>query len=129
MKIAVNRCYGGFSLSQSAYKFIANRKNLPIYFYWHDYNNHVFRIVDVETPKTIPYFFAVSKDLGVFCKEKDLNKATAYRFESDRSDPDLIAAIETLGKDSYGSCANLTVVEIPDDVRWTIDEYEVHRSW
>ena len=54
-----------------------------------------------------------------------------------RTDPRLIKAIETLGEEAWNSSVSyLKVVEIPDDVEWTISEYdgvewvdEVHRSW
>jgi len=54
----------------------------------------------------------------------------------DRSDPDLVAVVENLGEKSWGSWAELKVVEIPDDVIWEIGEYdgmewvrEVSRVW
>jgi hypothetical protein len=48
-----------------------------------------------------------------------------------------VLAVQTLGSEqSSGSYAKLKVVEIPDDVVWTIMEYdglewvaEVHRTW
>lgn len=53
-----------------------------------------------------------------------------------RATPELVQVVEELGKAASGSCANLVVVEIPDDVEWDIEEYdgwetieEVHRSW
>jgi len=48
----------------------------------------------------------------------------------------LIQTIETLGDDASGSLSSLKVVEIPDDVKWQIQEYdgiewvaEQHRTW
>ena len=53
-----------------------------------------------------------------------------------RDDPKLVAAVETLGFDANGDYANLKIVEVPDDVIWTINEYagsewiaEHHRTW
>lgn len=54
-----------------------------------------------------------------------------------RTDPNLIALIEKKGRKYVGTDLSfLTVVEIPDDVDWYIDNYdgmetieEVHRSW
>jgi hypothetical protein len=58
-----------------------------------------------------------------------------YAFRNDRTNPDLVRCVETLGSASSGTYANLKVVEIPDDVEWQIEEYdgaesihEVHRS-
>lgn len=53
-----------------------------------------------------------------------------------RDDPDLVATVEILGEHSWGPYAELLIVEIPDDVEWTIEEYdgkewiaERHRCW
>lgn len=54
-----------------------------------------------------------------------------------RSDPRLIQAIEELGAEkASGRFAALKIVEIPDDVEWTIEEYDgvewvakKHRTW
>lgn len=53
-----------------------------------------------------------------------------------RSAPELIQVVEELGPKANGRCANLVIVEIPDDVNWFIEESdgwetveEVHRSW
>jgi hypothetical protein len=48
----------------------------------------------------------------------------------------LIEVIEELGDAANGDCAELAIVEIPDDVEWEISEYdgrehvaEKHRTW
>lgn len=53
-----------------------------------------------------------------------------------RDDPMLVEVVETLGKKANGLCANLKVVDVPDGVQFTIQEYdgmewvaEVHRTW
>jgi hypothetical protein len=53
-----------------------------------------------------------------------------------RDDPVLIEVIEELGDAANGDCAELAIVEIPDDVEWEISEYdgrehvaEKHRTW
>lgn len=59
-----------------------------------------------------------------------------YKYDEDRSNPDLVRCVETLKEDSFGWSARLKVVEIPDDVKWHIEEYdgaewvaEDHRTW
>ena len=56
--------------------------------------------------------------------------------DSLRSDPDLVAAVETLGAKADGVCASLKIVDIPDGVSWVVGEYdgmeyvtEIHRIW
>lgn len=93
MKVVINRCYGGFSLSEVA--LVALRKR--------------------ETDKTF----------------------NPYSYDGkDRTDPNLVAVVEALGKKANGRFADLEVVEIPDGIEWEIDEYdgaeeihEKHRSW
>ena len=64
------------------------------------------------------------------------NKSEVYAYELDRTDPILIQVVETLGAEADGSCANLRIVEIPDDITWEITKHagiesveEVHRKW
>lgn len=91
MKVVINRCFGGFSLSKMAYEFMGLE--------WDGYGY----------------------------------KYSGYDM---RTDSGLVACVETLGEKADGRCAELKVVEIPDDVDWEIDEYdgletvhEVHRVW
>lgn len=60
----------------------------------------------------------------------------AYYGDMDRTSPDLVRCVETLGDEASGFCSQLKVVEIPDDVKWEIANYdgnewveEVHRKW
>jgi hypothetical protein len=53
-----------------------------------------------------------------------------------RTHPALIQAVEELKAKANGSCAKLAVVEVPNDVKWFIDEYdgmetihEEHATW
>lgn len=95
MKIVVNRCYGGFSLSEKAVAELGGD--------WHEYG-----LDDPDDP-----------------------------FSSNwRTDPKLIEVVERLGEEADGRFAMLEVVEIPDDVDWTICQYdgnewvaEKHRTW
>lgn len=43
--------------------------------------------------------------------------------ELSREDPRLIECVEKLGTKANGGFASLTIVEIPDDVEYTIEEY------
>lgn len=107
MKIVINADFGGFDLSFEAYKRIAKLKG------WthavNDYDNDYW-IMEPEKYKYAP--------------------------ELNRNDPDLVAVVEELGEESWGTYSVLKVVEIPDDVDWYIDEYdgkehvaEQHRTW
>ena len=89
MKVVINTCHGGYSLSKKAYEFLGIE--------WDRFG---------------------------------------YKYNEDRSNPDLVRCVETLKEDSFGRYARLKVVEIPDDVKWHIEEYdgaewiaEDHRTW
>lgn len=64
------------------------------------------------------------------------NRTGKDPYDAERDDPVLVAIVEELGDEADGDCSKLKVVEIPDDVQYTIEEYdgiesihEVHRSW
>ena len=89
MKIVINRCYGGFGLSDVALTRYKNESGNDI------------------SQWSIP-----------------------------RNDAILVTIVEELGEDSWGYCAELKVVEIPDGIEWEIGEYdgiewiaEAHRKW
>lgn len=105
MKIVINKCYGGFSVSEAVYDELGLE--------WDGFGY----LTDLED---------------------------ALRADADdpfhvllRSNPELVAAVEKLGpKRASGSMAQLAVVDIPDDVEFTIEEYdgiewiaEAHRTW
>jgi len=67
-----------------------------------------------------------------------LKKKGMERIDNDipRDDLDLIKVVEELGDKANGCCAELKIVEIPDNIKWEINEYdgsetidECHRSW
>ena len=59
-----------------------------------------------------------------------------YDHDIERDDPVLVQVVEELGDAAAGQYAELRITEVPDDVKWTIEEYdgkewvvEVHRTW
>lgn len=59
-----------------------------------------------------------------------------YDGEISRDCPRLAAVVQALGDEASGPYARLKVVTIPDDVEWTVMEYdgaewiaEAHRTW
>ena len=91
MKVVINKCFGGFSLSEKAYEYLGLEWDGFGYEFYH---------------------------------------------EESRTDERLVKCVEELGAEANGDCAELKVVEIPDDIDWYIHEYdglesihEYHRSW
>lgn len=105
MKVVINRCYGGFSLSPKAVKRLAELQGRECHFL---------------TPEEDVIYYAHLLD----------NRS------KDRADPLLVRVVEELGDEANGFCANLGIVEIPDDVEYEVEEYdgsewvsEKHRRW
>jgi hypothetical protein len=119
MKVVINVCFGGFGLSDEAFEELIKKG-------WtvgdadvnEDWNTH--QIMKHKESSFGTYSFGSGR-----------------QYESSlRSHPDLVEVVERLGEKSYGECAKLRVVEVPDGVEWEIDEYdgrehiaERHRTW
>jgi hypothetical protein len=111
-KIVINDDWGGFGLSDAAirrYGEIAdiNLIEVPAEFYGNE-----FYINEVNDENYFSYY------------------------DLERDDPVLVQVVEEMGKDAFGMHASLKVVEIPDDVKWYVDNYdgiesihENHRIW
>ena len=123
MKIAINKCYGGFSVNNKVAK-ILKAKRVKITFVGENYS-------DGSGPK---------KSFGE--EEQHHLSNEDFGIESDnyntwRADKRLIDSIEEVGeKNSGGRLASISIIDIPDDINWEIDEYdgiesvhEEHRSW
>lgn len=144
MKLVVNKCYGGFGLSEKAYEKLI------------EYGIPVRKYIEQERdPKTLLYKPEPLND-GEVIFDRDLNdpaapgktdvNASLRRLDGrywenwirhdNRSHPLVVRVVDELGSEADGRHAKLEIVEIPDDVEYEIDEYdgiesihEVHRSW
>lgn len=142
MKIAINKCFGGFSLSNQAIKRYLELKEKECYFYKqtkYHYKDGYDKWTKVNNAMNESNFNTTTfiKDMGDSFTEwpKD-NSYSFYERNVQRNDPALIQTIEELKDEANGQCANLKVIEIPDDINYKITEYdgmetveEVHKSW
>lgn len=110
MKIVINKCYGGFGLSKEAMKLYAEKKGLE--FRSHEEEQFSFSTVITESGNEI------------------------HSFDIERNDPTLVEVVEELGEAADGMCADLRIIDIPDDVDWEVEEYdgkewvtEKRRTW
>lgn len=147
-KIVVNRCFGGFSISGEAVKRLAELQGKECYAF--RYNMGDFTPVIEEEKGVSPTYFSVPvleipyndipiKDLTLEQQQEQteyMDNIYLTTQPTDRTDPLLVQVVEELGRRANGSFASLEVVEIPDDIRWYINEYdgqetieEDHRSW
>lgn len=121
MKIAINKCFGGFGISDEAFELLLTKKGIE------------FERVESEYHSLVGYDYY---ELG-HAKDEDkyISKFNFTRPEL-RADPDLIDVIEELGEKSNTSYSEIKIIDIPDDVEWEIHEYdgseyvaEKHRTW
>lgn len=140
VKIVVNRCYGGFGLSDKAVEMVMKRKGLNCFRYKqtkYDFQDGANEYTRYESFGNDDYLFINYQTVDLGEKVNELPDETYwYYYGLERDDADLVAVVEELGEEANGKFAELEVVEIPDDVKWEIDEYdgietihEVHRSW
>lgn len=115
MKVVINKCYGGFGLSDKAVEAC------------------------IALGMTVGDEYSEGKDFTRL-KESHFGKYCAERENRNefRCDPRVVQVVEELGEEAYGDFANLEVVEIPFDgpEGWYIDNYdglehivEQHNTW
>lgn len=112
MKIVINVCYGGFSLSREAFLKLRTMGNS----------------VALSEP-----------DFGEMWNDKYGQRKGNYESFCNgiaRNCTQLVKVVEELGEKSWGGFARLKIVEIPDGVNWEINQYdgmesirESSRSW
>jgi hypothetical protein len=114
-KIVINKCYGGFSLSNQAIERYGELKGLTLIKEQDAYNIYHYRDkTNIAEPDTC-----------------------FYDHDIERTDPFLVQVVEEMGNDANGGFAELRIIEIPDDVaEWYIEKYdgiewvaEAHRTW
>ena len=117
MKIVINKCYGGFGLSEDAICLYAEKKGWGV-------------SID-NSYRSMPILTFIQGGSETTPGEE------SHPHQIERNDPTLIEVVEELGVEkASGDLAALHIVEIPDDVQWGIEEYdgqewvaEKHRSW
>ena len=118
MKVILNKCYGGFGVSDAAYELYAQKKGIKLYRYVSD-----GRTLRKSSEDGLLSYW-LKKDHGTF-PERDLNWDDVLSLdERYREDPTLVEAVEELGSAANGIYARLVVVDIPDGMDYVIDEYD-----
>lgn len=145
MKVVINKCFGGFGLSEAAYekliewgvpvrKYVEQQRNKETGLYEPQPLNDGEVIFDRElTPADADSFAAL------YHKYKPSRAMERYWdswTRQSRTHPMIVRVVEELGQAADGPFAELSVVEIPDGVEYSIEEYdgrehiaEEHRTW
>lgn len=114
MKVVINSDFGGFGLSDEAFERYLELKGIE--------------------------FARVSRTFGGadYYRAGHIDEDDYYLsyYDIARNDSLLVQVVEELGSRANGRYSSLKVVEIPDNVVWTIEEYdgnewvaEAHRKW
>lgn len=139
MKVILNKCYGGFGISLEGYKLYAKKLGRDLFVYRNNYLNHTYVKVDEDYADFGLDFFTI--DLGETIGRFDIPPEVwkndyLYLNEEHRTDSVLVEVVEELGEKANGYRAQLKVVEIPDDMKYEITDYdgietlhELHRVW
>ena len=114
MKIVINKHYGSFGLSEEAVLFYGDKKGL-----------NIIAKQDEVVKDLCHYYLNEEKEENSFCE-----------WDIERNDPVLVEVVEQLGDLANTRHTRLKVVEVPDDVKWYIHDYdgleevhEEHRRW
>lgn len=132
MKVIINTCFGGYSLSKKAIELYIEKSGLELFCHKDNYY-------------TIPYneYKLLLDEEQRLYREKSLDykghPSNKYCWNSDsieRHNPILVKVIEELKELANGKYATLKIVEIPDDIEYNIEDYdgsehisEKHRTW
>lgn len=141
-KVVINSCYGGFSLSAEAVLLFAKLEGKKIFGYIENPEHgdlkfgergHVrYNPESKEEPFIIYWLWT---DLGD--NPEDINKGEWFHDRDvARNNVNLVKVVKKLKGDAGGRCAQLRIVEIPDNIKFEIEEYdglehvaEAHRIW
>ena len=134
MKILINTCFGGYNLSYEAMLRYAELKGIAVY--------PESTLSGLYTYWLVPESERVNQDNWASMSMKQ-RKASDKLYKEQtlcnsgfRTDPTMIQVVEELGAKANGRFAELKLVEIPDGMNYTIEDYdgmehiaEVHRTW
>lgn len=148
MQVVINACFGGFGLSLKALYALIKKKSDAVttmdvseFFGKRDWEEE---LKSVWSHSGLPRYVKYKDNLymdgysGSFLVDKVAKKVYyCDRHEHEfRRHPDVIAIVKKLGKKSWGKCAELKIVDIPDGTDFTIEEYdgnehiaEAHETW
>lgn len=146
-KIVINDSYGGFSLSAKAVMRWAELSGIEMHCvvetdrYVSLNKPRHYREIDI-TKEAEPLFGThfTTKPLnpdGTMVEDSYWYWGSQDKYQNEfRTNPNLIKVIEEMGKEANGAYSSLSIVEIPTDVEWVIQEYdgaewvaEKHETW
>lgn len=150
MKVVINACYGGFGVSALVIKELVMlnadciQQTTPKQYYGGDNENfkHCENWEDQWAKDFVKYsdlgdgFKANPNNYNIYKDGILYDLKDRYGDSMTRADKNLIAVIEKLGIKANNRFSNLKIVEVPEDAKWHIEEYdgyehvsEDHQTW
>ncbi len=139
-EIVINNKYGGFGLSYKGTMRYAELRGIKLYFYIDEISKKIWRQYHKEE-LTVEIMDREKFGCIHYCTKHPINNKVLNKFyfsdrDIKRDDTVLIQVVKELHKEANGHHADLKIVKIPNDVKWTIEEYdgnewiaEEHRTW
>lgn len=136
MKVVINNCFGGFGLSTEAMKRAIAEGAAGITVYdEQEYTGGRGRGLGSETFSDVGDGYEVGWIEDVLYKAGKVYIHEDHKYDV-RCDQVLVRIVEEMGAAANSRCADLKIVEVPDDAEWEISEYdgnehvaEKHRTW
>lgn len=129
MKIVINKCWGGFGLSKKAVMRLHKLgcKHVEEQTREQFFGNSTIDDTIEKQDKTLKMLQMPMKN--------DIILSDEHRSDN-RSCPFLVKVVEEMGEKASGEHSNLKIIEIPDDIKYTLEDYdgmehiaEKHRTW
>lgn len=130
MDVVINRCFGGFGLSEDAQRRLVGRcEHIRLAEPRDYYGDDEWEARFAEERASRESSFYVIVDDGKIVVDSHRDRAA-------RACPRLVEVVRDLGEKANGSFADLAIVSIPDGAQWEISEYDgmehaaaQHRTW
>ena len=130
MKVVINSCYGGFSLSREAMVEYYKQKGVTVYLFIASGKKFVRFDPEKHKKNSLIYYRTVPE-----WTDNDYS-TWADKGEIQLDDPILVGLVESMGDAANGEYSKLRIVNVPDDANWEINDYdgmesihEIHRTW
>lgn len=125
MEIVINQCFGGFGLSDEAvrlYKEYIHEKAPDLVFSDTFFNRKQSnRAIHWSENFSSRKVYQETNNKNIF-ENKDPKNDIGIKLP--RYDPCLIRVVKELGERANGPFACLKIVEIPEDIKWTIEAFD-----